>query len=106
MFYQAIAVLFAFRQTPDRRGLVDGTILFGTPVIAFALQSRLVSDTEYGLAVSAIVLAAFYVVIASWLFARHRSQLKLMIESYAALGIAFATIAIPLALDARWTAAA
>jgi uncharacterized membrane protein len=106
LFYQAIAVLFAFRQTPDLRGLVDGTILFGTPVIAFGLQAALVDDTEYGLAISAAVVAVFYVALATWLYRRHREQLVLMIESYAALGIAFATIAIPLALDARWTAAA
>ena len=106
LFYQAIAVLFAFRQAPDLRGLVDGTILFGTPVIAFGLQAALVDDTEYGLAISAAVVAAFYVALASWLYRRHRKQLGLMIESFVALGVAFATIAIPLALDARWTAAA
>jgi uncharacterized membrane protein len=106
LFYQAIAVLFAFRQTPDLRGLVDGTILFGTPVIAFGLQAALVDDTEYGLAISAAAVAVFYVALATWLNRRHREQLRLMIESFVALGVAFATIAIPLALDARWTAAA
>jgi uncharacterized membrane protein len=106
LFYQAIAVLFAFRQTPDLRGLVDGTILFGTPVIAFGLQAALVDDMEYGLAISAAVVALFYVALATWLNRRYREQLRLMVESYVALGVAFATIAIPLALDARWTAAA
>lgn len=106
LFYQAIAVMYAFRQKPDLRGVVDGTILFGTPVIAFALQSQLVADSEYGLAISAAAVALFYVLLAGWLFRFRREQLLLMIESYAALAIAFATIAIPLALDARWTAAA
>ncbi|MDZ7769307.1 MAG: DUF2339 domain-containing protein [Woeseiaceae bacterium] len=106
LFDQAIAVMFAFRQKPDLRGVVDGTILFGTPVIAFALQSQLVADSEYGLAISAAAVALFYVLLAGWLFRFRREQLVLMIESYAALAIAFATIAIPLALDARWTAAA
>ncbi len=106
LFYQAIAVMYAFRQQPDLRGVVDGTILFGTPVIAFALQSELVADTEFGLAISAAAVALFYVLLAGWLFRFRREQLVLMIESYAALAIAFGTIAIPLALDARWTAAA
>ncbi len=106
LFYQAIAVLFAFRQPPRLSGLVDGTILFGTPVVAFALQSRLVADTEYGLATSAAAVALFYVLVAGWLYRVHRDTLKLMVESYVALAVAFATIAIPLALDARWTAAA
>lgn len=106
LFYQAIAILFAFRQPPNLRGLVDGTILFGTPVIAFALQAELVETTEYGLAISAAAVAVFYTLLATWLFRRHREKMRLMVESYTALGVAFATLAIPLALDDRWTAAA
>ena len=106
LFYQAIAILFAFRQPPNLRGIVDGTLVFGTPVIAFALQSRLVENTEHGLAISAISLAVFYTLIASWLHSNQGKQMRLLIESFIALGVAFATIAIPLALDDRWTAAA
>ena len=106
LFYQAIAILFAFRQAPELRGIVDGTLVFGTPVIAFALQSQLVENTEYGLAISAITLAVFYSMVASWLQRTQGKQMRLLIESFIALGVAFATIAIPLALDDRWTAAA
>ena len=106
LFYQAIAVLFANRQPPNLRGIVDGTLVFGTPVIAFALQSQLVEGTEYGLAISAISLAVFYTLLASWLHRSRSRQLRLLIESFIALAVAFATIAIPLALDERWTAAA
>jgi uncharacterized membrane protein len=106
LFYQAIAILFAFRQPPNLRGLVDGTIIFGTPVIAFALQAQLVDDTEYGLAISAAAMSAFYVSVASWLRRAHGSHMRLLSESFIALGVAFGTIAIPLALDDRWTASA
>ena len=106
LFYQAIAVLFAFRQPPDLRGIVDGTLVFGTPVIAFALQSQLVDNTEHGLAISAISLAVLYTLIATWLHRMKEKQMRLLIESFIALGVAFATIAIPLALDGRWTAVA
>jgi uncharacterized membrane protein len=106
LFYQAIAILFAIRQLPKLRGIVDGTLVFGTPVIAFALQSRLVADTEYGLAISAITIAVFYTLVATWLQRTQGRQLRLLIESFIALAVAFATIAIPLALDDRWTAAA
>jgi uncharacterized membrane protein len=98
LFYQAIAILYAFRQPPNLRGLVDGTIIFGTPVIAFALQAELVGDTEYGLAISAAVMAAFYVIVALGLRRSQGSHMRLLSESFIALGIAFATIAIPLAL--------
>ncbi len=106
LFYQAIAILFAFRQPPNLRGLVDGTIIFGTPVIAFALQAQLVDNTEYGLAISAAAMAAFYIAVSIWLRRMHASQMRLLSESFIALGVAFGTIAIPLALDDRWTAAA
>lgn len=106
VFYQAIAILFAFRQPPRLRGIVDGTLVFGTPVVAFALQSQLVEGTEYGLAISAITLAVFYTLLAAWLNRVQGKQMRLLVESFIALGVAFATIAIPLALDGRWTAAA
>ena len=106
LFYQAIAILFAFRQPPNLRGVVDGTIIFGTPVIAFALQAQLVDNTEYGLAISAAALAAFYVTVAIWLRRSHGNRMQLLGESFIALGVAFGTIAIPLALDDRWTASA
>ena len=106
LLYQAIAILYALRQPPERIGIVDGTLVFGTPVIAFALQAALVRDTEYGLAISAAAVAVFYALTATWLFRRKTAELRLMVESYMALAVAFATIAIPLALDARWTSAA
>jgi uncharacterized membrane protein len=106
LLYQAIAILYALRQPPERIGLVDGALVFGTPVIAFALQAALVRDTEYGLAISAAIAAVFYALLATALFRRRTAGLRLLVESYVALGVAFATITIPLALDARWTAAA
>ena len=35
--YLVIPVLFAMRTEPKLRGFVDGTLLFGTPIVAFAL---------------------------------------------------------------------
>ncbi len=106
LFYQAIAILYALRQPPQRLGIVDGTLVFGTPVIVFALQAALVRDMEYALAISAAVVAVFYALTATWLFRNRGDYLRLLSESFMALAVAFATITIPLALDARWTSAA
>ena len=106
LFYQAIAILYAQRQPQERRGIVDGTLVFGTPAIVFALQAALMRDMEYGLAISAAVAAVFYALTATWLFRSKGDYLRLLNESFMALAVAFATITIPLALDARWTAAA
>ena len=106
LFYQAIAILYALRQPPERLGIVDGTLVFGTPAIVFALQAALVDGMEYGLATSAAAAAVFYALTSTWLFRNKGAYLRLLSESFLALAVAFATITIPLALDARWTAAA
>ena len=103
VFYTAIAILFSLRQPPKLRGVIDGTLVFGTPAIAFALQSLLVDDTEYGLAISAAVVAVFYALLALWLFRTRRDRMQLLVQSFIALAVAFGTVAIPLALNDRWT---
>jgi len=108
LMYLVIPVLFAIRVEPPRlRGFVDSTLMFGTPIVAFGLQNELVGDTKYGLAISAVALALAYVGMATYLYRTHREQLRVLVEAQLALGVAFLTIAVPLALDdALWTSAA
>ncbi len=107
LFYVAIAVLFALRQSLQLRGYVDGSLVFGVPIIGFSLQYGLVRNIEFGLAYSALALGFLYVLLAMGLWNRlGKRQMRLLTESFLALGIAFATLAIPLALDGRWTSAA
>jgi uncharacterized membrane protein len=87
---------------PDR--WVNGSLLFGLPTVGFALQYGLVRDTEYGSALSALVLAAFYVLLALWM--RSRPRLAVVFEGSLAVGTVFLTLVIPFALDARSTAGA
>ena len=119
LFYVGIALLYANRQAPglknnsiELKSYVDGTLVFGTPIIAFGLQAgmteqhEMLQNFEYGLALSAVVLSMFYLSLAKILFHRRRDKLRLLVESFIALGVVFATLAMPLALDARWTSAA
>ncbi len=104
LLYLAIPVLFALRQPPELRGFVDGTLVFGTPIIGFGLQAALLADSRYGLASSALALAAIYA--ASSAYVRRRSaELRVLAEAQLALGVVFLTLALPLALAARWTSA-
>jgi uncharacterized membrane protein len=105
LFYVMIAVLFAFRQAPKLRGYVDGTLVFGVPLVAFGLQHAMVRTWTYGSAGSALALAAFYLLLSWGLIHRAGSGLRTLAEAFLAMGVAFATLAVPLALDARWTAA-
>ncbi len=104
--YVAIAVLFALRQAPQLRHYVDSTIVFGTPLVGFGLQTQLVSEFEYGAAWSALAASAIYLVLAAALYRRHAETLRMLVEAFLALGVIFATLAIPLAFDGRWTSAA
>ena len=106
LMYVAAAVLYAWRSAPSLKDYVDGTLVFGTPVVGFGLQAALVQDMPYGLAWSALALGGFYVVLARWLHGRARPSLRLLVESFLALGVAFLTLTIPLAVDGQWTAAA
>ncbi len=103
--YIAIPVLFARRRAVELKDYVDGTLVFGLPVVAFGLQAAAVRHIEYGAAWSAFVLAALYLVLARTLFRRAGAHLRLLVESYIALSLAFATLAIPLAFDGRMTSA-
>jgi uncharacterized membrane protein len=101
----AIALLFARRQALALGSPVDGTIVFGTPLVAFLLQARLVEPFEYGAAWSAVAASVFYLATAAVLAQRKIPGLRLLAESFLALGVVFATAAIPLAFDARVSAA-
>lgn len=99
-FYIAIAVLHALR---GRKPLVDGTLVFGTPLLAFPLQAALLADDRMALAFSALALGVVYAALATWL--RGRRNAALLWQSFAVLGLGFATLAVPLAFSARATAA-
>ena len=103
--YIAIPLLFARRRAVELKDYVDGTLVFGLPVVAFGLQAAAVRHIEYGAAWSAFVLAVVYLSLAWSLFRRAGANLRLLVESYIALSLAFATLAIPLAFDGRMTSA-
>ena len=103
LMYVVIPVLYALRNEAPS-GKVDGTLLFGTPILAFPLQVALFESERYPLAISAIIMAALYICLALW--ARKDVRLKLLAQTTATLALVFSTLAVPLALSARWTSAA
>lgn len=123
LMYVAIGLLFARRTLRDaadapqardellrwslRRGdYVDATTLFGPPLVGFGLQVALVRHIEFAAAFSALGGGLFYLVLARVLKARAGERTLLLVETCLALGVVFASLAIALGLDARWTAAA
>jgi uncharacterized membrane protein len=106
LMYVAIAVLGARRESSDGGRLVDATLVFGTPLVAFGFQSAMLDDSRFALAGSAVAASAFYLLLARAIHARDLGRSRMLVESFLALGVVFGTLAIPLALDARWTSAA
>ncbi len=106
LLYVAVSVLFALRQPLNLRGLVDGPLVFGLPLVTAGLQAALVQDSRYGLAYSALGLGLFYTLLARAIWHRAAGTLRLLGECFLALGLVFASLAIPLGLDPAWTTAA
>lgn len=107
--YIATSILYA-RATPLRLGVgtsqaVDSTLVFGTPLVGFGLQAGLVGHLWYGEAFSALAFGAVYLLLTAALARRGGDRYRLLAECFLALGVGFATLAVPLALDARWTSA-
>lgn len=105
LMYVGVSILNCVRQPPDLKGYVSGSLVFGLPVVAFALHASMVSRIEYAMAWSAFALGAFYLGLGWSLYRTRRESFHLLVEAFAALGVIFASLAIPLAFDTRTTAA-
>ncbi|HVT35150.1 MAG TPA: DUF2339 domain-containing protein, partial [Nevskiaceae bacterium] len=104
LMYVGVTVLFSLRQKTELKGYISSSLVFGVPLAAFAIQVSLVRDIEYAVAWSALGLGAFYVALAAGLQRTGRDTFALLKEAFAALGIIFASLAVPLAFDAQVTA--
>ena len=105
VIYVLIGLFYALRHSNEQGHALDGMLIFGTPIVAFALQTQLVAHIEYGAAISAVLLSAVYIVLAFLMRARTHPVAQRLTLSYAALALIFATLAVPLAVDSKLTAA-
>jgi uncharacterized membrane protein len=106
VFYVGLALAYAARQAPQLKHYVDATLVFATPVLTIGLQYALVRDMPFGMALSAFALGLFYTGLAIVLWRRKGANWKLLTESFLAMGVVFGTLALPFALDQRWTSGA
>jgi uncharacterized membrane protein len=99
--YLVVPILFAARQPPRLKGLVDGTLVFGTPAATAVMQAALVRDLPYGLAWSAAAGAVLYAALA--VIVLWREHMRLLGEVYVALAVGLATLAVFFAFGAYTT---
>lgn len=104
--YLLASLLYATRHGLEPKQAVDATLIFGLPLAAFGLQVGLVRNVEYASAFSSLALGAIYLGLGWWAAKRRDAGVgQWLAECFAALGLGFVTLAVPLALDARWTSA-
>ncbi|MDI5985236.1 DUF2339 domain-containing protein [Halomonas sp. M4R5S39] len=109
VLYLLIPVFHARHRPATTGGLVDsrrvdGSLVFGTPLVAFALQAALLEGARMPLAYCGLGLALVYALLARRLL--RQTALYFLGQAHALLAVGFATLAVPLALSARVTASA
>lgn len=102
-YSQQLVLAQEFQPESTTIAAVDSSLLFGVPLMGFALQAGLLHDIPYALAFSSAVLSGLYLVLGYKLFYQNK-KLRLLTEGVLALGVGFMALVIPLALDAQWTA--
>jgi uncharacterized membrane protein len=103
--YSLIGILYALKQTHNLKGIIDGTLVFGTPVIASSLLMMMVRHLDYGISIAAVGVGFYYVLLARILWKHSREVTRLLAEAMLAIGVVFTTLAIPYSLDGHWTSA-
>ncbi len=103
LLFGLLAVLFALRHPVKTGGFVDGTLVFGTPLVGYTLQAGMTADWQYGEALSALGFALLYLPLGYLLWRYRRERTGYLAKSFFAIGGGFATLAVPLAFTAVWT---
>jgi uncharacterized membrane protein len=104
ILFVSVAMLHALRQPSTRRGRFDTTLVFALPLVVLGIQSRFTHGLP--LAFASLIASAVYLSASMVLLHRGEAALKLLVEANFGLGVAFLTLAVPLAASAQWTAAA
>ncbi|ALB61883.1 FIG00553268: hypothetical protein [Cronobacter condimenti 1330] len=105
VLFGVVCVALSLRSQQQKK-IVDGVLLFVPPLVGFAMQYVITRHWTYGPAFSALGFGLVYLLLARVALRRYPHQGRILAMGGLALGGAFVTLAIPLALSARWTALA
>ncbi|MCU6669105.1 DUF2339 domain-containing protein [Enterobacteriaceae bacterium H4N4] len=106
ILFGVLSVALSLRAQEKGKQIVDGVLLFAPPLLGFGMQYAIIRHMAYGPALSALGYGGFYLALAWLALRRYPSLGRPLVLAGLALGGAFTTLAIPLALSARWTAMA
>lgn len=105
LLFGVVCVALSLRAQQHRK-IVDGVLLFAPPLVGFGMQYAITRHWTYGPAFSALGFGLVYLLLARAALRRYPQEGRILAMGGLALGGAFVTLAIPLALSARWTALA
>lgn len=106
LIFGVLSVALSLRAQEKGKQIIDGVLLFAPPLVGFGMQYGMTQHWTYGPALSALGYGAFYLTLAFLALRRYPSLGRPLVMAALAIGGGFATLAIPLALSARWTAMA
>lgn len=106
LLFGVLSVGLSLRAQHQRERIIDGVMLFAPPLVGFGMQYAIVEHWVYGPAFSALGFGLVYITLAWGVLKRYPGAGKPLVLAGLALSGAFVTLAIPLALSARWTAMA
>lgn len=95
---QAMQYKMAFKDIP----IIDTTLIFATPFMAFTLYAGLVYHNSQSLSIASAVLAVVYFATGFVLHKKYQF-LSLLIQCFYGLGLTFFALILPFAFDAQWT---
>lgn len=106
LIFGVLSVALSLRAQGKGQQIIDGVLLFAPPLIGFGMQYAMTQHMAYGPALSALGYGGAYLALAWLVLRRYPAFGRPLVLAALALGGAFTTLAIPLALSARWTAMA
>jgi uncharacterized membrane protein len=101
--YLTISILFTIKYPYKPHNLVDATLIFGLPLVAFPLQLKLVEHIDDGDLYTTLVLGTLYLLL--FITLRSKEKTKLLAQTFLALGVLFYTLSILYAFDTNVAAA-
>lgn len=96
VLYLVITIIFAHKEDIYGINKLNGTLLFGVPIMGFSLQMGITSNYHYGSSISSAVFASLYFLLSLLLLKINKGKYQLLIQSFRNLSAIFFTLALVL----------
>ncbi len=104
LMYLLIGYWFTLRQGHQSRGFIDGSLVFGLPLLSFGQQLLLTSHFSQGDSFSAAMYALIYAAMYGLVRRQQREDLRRFGQIQLGLALLFASLVLPFSQGASWTA--